>query len=427
MPTHEVVVAGDRRRSRTSSTAAPPAPTRAPATAPGSSCRCPTRCCARPSTSSCRRSARYGVRCASCRPTPTRSARLRGAARAHRRRRGPAACSAGATSRSTTEHIGEVAGARVAADDPPAVHRRRARRSASDQDAFERKLYVIRRVGELTAERAGMYIASSSSRTLDYKGMLISYQLAAFYPDLRDERAKTRARARALALLDQHLPELGARAPLPRDLPQRRDQHAAGQRQLDARAREPDAQRAVRRGPREDPARSCTPGGSDSATFDNVLELLMLAGRSLPHAVMMMIPEAYRNRDGELPDRAGRLLRLPLVLDGAVGRAGGGRLHRRPRDRRDARPQRPAPGTLAGDDRRLRDARLGDRACSTSRPRRSGASDACSRASCSSSTSSAAGSSPTRRSSARSPRSGPTATGSTSTPCTSTSSRRPSR
>ena len=39
------------------------------------------------------------------------------------------------------------------------------------------------------------------------------------------------------------------------------------------------------------------PGGSDSATFDNVLELLMLAGRSLPHAVMMMIPEAYQDRD----------------------------------------------------------------------------------------------------------------------------------
>ena len=43
------------------------------------------------------------------------------------------------------------------------------------------------------------------------------------------------------------------------------------------------------------------PGGSDSATFDNVLELLVLAGRSLPHAVMMMIPEAYDGRD-DLPE-----------------------------------------------------------------------------------------------------------------------------
>src|SRR5262249_10938120 len=65
----------------------------------------------------------------------------------------------------------------------------------SDQDAFERKLYVIRRVCELNAPESGLYIASSSSRILNYKGMLISYQLAAFYSDLRDERAKT---ARAL-------------------------------------------------------------------------------------------------------------------------------------------------------------------------------------------------------------------------------------
>src|SRR3712207_7254638 len=43
------------------------------------------------------------------------------------------------------------------------------------------------------------------------------------------------------------------------------------------------------------------PGNSDSATFDNVLELLMLAGRSLPHAVMMMIPEAWQDRD-DLPE-----------------------------------------------------------------------------------------------------------------------------
>ena len=51
--------------------------------------------------------------------------------------------------------------------------------------------------------------------------------------------------------------------------------------------------RALRRRPREGAARSCGPGGSDSANFDNVLELLVLAGRSLPHALMMMIPEAY--------------------------------------------------------------------------------------------------------------------------------------
>ena len=55
---------------------------------------------------------------------------------------------------------------------------------------------MIRRVCELQAEEPGLYVTSSSSRTINYKGMLISFQLAAFYPDLRDERCKS-----ALALV----------------------------------------------------------------------------------------------------------------------------------------------------------------------------------------------------------------------------------
>ncbi len=58
---------------------------------------------------------------------------------------------------------------------------------------------------------------------------------------------------------------------------------------------------------------------------------------------------------------AGRLLRLPRLLHGALGRPRRGRLHRRARDRRDARPQRPAPRALDGDHRRPRDPRLGGR------------------------------------------------------------------
>ena len=92
------------------------------------------------------------------------------------------------------EHTGEVAGACR-----PAIRQLFVGAGAAeqaDQDAFERKLYVIRRVCELSPEGAGLYVASSSSRTINYKGMLISYQLAEFYPDLRDERCKS-----ALALV----------------------------------------------------------------------------------------------------------------------------------------------------------------------------------------------------------------------------------
>src|SRR5439155_427122 len=87
------------------------------------------------------------------------------------------------------EHTGEVAGACR-----PVIRQLLVGAgpdNVDDQDAFERKLYVIRRVCELTAQQPGLYMASSSSRTVNYKGMLISYQLAAFYPDLQDERVKS--------------------------------------------------------------------------------------------------------------------------------------------------------------------------------------------------------------------------------------------
>ena len=67
---------------------------------------------------------------------------------------------------------------------------------------------------------------------------------------------------------------------------------------------------------------------SDSANFDEVLELLHLAGRSLPHAVLMMIPEAWENDPAHGPGAAG-LLPLPRQPDGAVGRPGQRRVHRR--------------------------------------------------------------------------------------------------
>ena len=80
---------------------------------------------------------------------------------------------------------------------------------------------------------------------------------------------------------------------------------------------------------------------SDSASFDNALELLGDGGYSLAHAMMMMIPEAGRNPP---MDEAPRLLRVPRGDDGALGRPRGGGLHRRPPDRRhlDRNGLRPA-------------------------------------------------------------------------------------
>jgi glutamate synthase (NADPH/NADH) large chain/glutamate synthase (ferredoxin) len=196
------------------------------------------------------------------------------------------------------EHTGEVAGAcrpvirQLFVGAGPA--------HSADQDAFERKLYVIRRVCELTAEEPGLYVASSSSRTVNYKGMLISYQLAAFYPDLRDERTKT-----AMALVHSRFStntfpswELAH--------PYRVICHNGEINTLMGninwmRARESELRSELFGEDLKKILPVVKPGNSDTATFDNVLELLMLAGRSLPHAAMMMIPEAYRGRD-DLPE-----------------------------------------------------------------------------------------------------------------------------
>jgi glutamate synthase (NADPH/NADH) large chain/glutamate synthase (ferredoxin) len=174
-----------------------------------------------------------------------------------------------------------------------------------DQDAFERKLYVIRRVSEQAVAAGedagrGFYVTSSSSRTLNYKGMLISHQLGAFYPDLQDERCKS-----ALALVHSRFStntfpswELAH--------PYRVICHNGEINTLMGninwmRARESELRSELFGDDLHKILPVVTPGNSDSATFDNVLELLMLAGRSLPHAAMMMIPEAYRGRD-DLPE-----------------------------------------------------------------------------------------------------------------------------
>jgi glutamate synthase domain-containing protein 2/glutamate synthase domain-containing protein 1/glutamate synthase domain-containing protein 3 len=169
-----------------------------------------------------------------------------------------------------------------------------------DRDAFERKLYVIRRMCELRADEPGLYITSSSSRTINYKGMLISFQLAAFYEDLRDERTKS-----ALALVHSRFstntfPSWELAHPY-RVICHNGEINTVMGNVNWMRARESELSSELFGEDLDRILPVVSAGNSDSATFDNVLELLMLAGRSLPHAAMMMIPEAYRDRD-DLPD-----------------------------------------------------------------------------------------------------------------------------
>jgi glutamate synthase domain-containing protein 2/glutamate synthase domain-containing protein 1/glutamate synthase domain-containing protein 3 len=168
-----------------------------------------------------------------------------------------------------------------------------------DQDAFERKLYVIRRIVELAAG-PDFYSPSFSSRTVVYKGMLISHQLRGFYPDLQDERF-----ASGLALVHSRF-STNTFPSWELSHPYRVIAHNGEINTLMGnvnwmRARESQLASELFGLDLQKVMPIVRPGGSDSATFDNVLELLMLAGRSLPHAAMMMIPEAYAGRD-DLPD-----------------------------------------------------------------------------------------------------------------------------
>jgi glutamate synthase (NADPH/NADH) large chain len=145
-----------------------------------------------------------------------------------------------------------------------------------------------------------VYVCSLSSRTIVYKGMLTTGQLEPFFPDLSDRRYTT-----AIALVHSRF-STNTFPAWPLAHPYRFVAHngeintVMGNRNW-MRAREAhlatDVFGTSEQG-RGDLARLfpiCTPGASDSATFDEVLELLHLAGRSLPHAVLMMIPEAWEN------------------------------------------------------------------------------------------------------------------------------------
>ena len=170
-------------------------------------------------------------------------------------------------------------------------------------DAFERELYVIRRVAEL-ASGPDLVIPSFSARTVVYKGMLTATQLPAYYPDLRDERT-----ASALALVHSRYStntfpswELAH--------PYRMIAHNGEINTLRGnvnwmRARESQLASELFGDDLDRILPVVRPGGSDSGTFDNVLELLVLAGRSLPHAIMMMIPEAFEGREDISEELAG--------------------------------------------------------------------------------------------------------------------------
>jgi glutamate synthase (NADPH) large chain len=168
----------------------------------------------------------------------------------------------------------------------------------ADQDAFERKLYVIRRRVELQGPDA-LSIASFSSRTVVYKGMLTAPQLSRYFTDLRDDRLASRLALVHSRFSTNTFPSWELAHPYRMLCHNGEINTLRGNRNW-MRARElrlasplfGDDLEKIRPLLRDDI--------SDSASLDGLLELLVLGGRSPAHAISMLIPEAHRGRP-ELP------------------------------------------------------------------------------------------------------------------------------
>ena len=198
--------------------------------------------------------------------------------------------------------------------------------ASEDPEAFERRLYVGRRVVENAVEErepAGQdrfYVVSMDRKTVVYKGLLLASQLPDYFPELEDERMRStfvlvHARFSTNTLGAWHLAH-----------PFRTMIHNGEFNTIQGninwmRAREtdiaheafgePEAERAADEASGDEPRADIEkikpiiddPEQSDTASVDNAVELLMQSGRSLPHALRMLIPEAWRGEDNDVTGR----------------------------------------------------------------------------------------------------------------------------
>ena len=208
----------------------------------------------------------------------------------------PAGAEVGATALDCMPHMAQLFVAAPGADG--------SRLSGIDLD---RRVYPMRkRAGHMTSEikstGSGVYFVSLSSRTITYKGMLTTMQLPRYFEDLRDERCTS-----AIAIVHSRF-STNTFPSWPLAHPFRFVAHngeintVRGNRNR-MHAREAMLASSLIGGDMARLSPICTPESSDSASFDQTLELLHLGGRSLPHAVMMMIPEAWENNADLSPER----------------------------------------------------------------------------------------------------------------------------
>jgi glutamate synthase (NADPH/NADH) large chain len=192
-----------------------------------------------------------------------------------------------------TTHLGTTARAVM-----PVIRQIYVRLRRVPPSAFERKLYIIRKLAENRIHARGVdpdgyfHVASMSTETIVYKGLLLPEQLPRFYRDLGEPDMVS-----ALALVHSRFstntfPTWDLAQPF-RYIAHNGEINTVRGNYNWVMARRSQLQSAKFSGDMARLFPIIAPGKSDSAQFDNMLELLHLAGRSLPHAMMMMIPEAW--------------------------------------------------------------------------------------------------------------------------------------
>ncbi len=178
--------------------------------------------------------------------------------------------------------------------------------SCADEQAFNRKLYIINQRAIHEIRDAGVdsfwYVPSISSRTMIYKGMLMPVQVDQYYPDLRDPDMVS-----ALALVHSRF-STNTFPSWDRAHPYHFLAHNGEINTLRGNVNWMHARQSLIASELfGEEMKKALPiintNGSDSAMFDNCLELLVMAGRSLPHAVMMMVPEPWESHESMSPEK----------------------------------------------------------------------------------------------------------------------------
>ena len=176
-------------------------------------------------------------------------------------------------------------------------------------DAFERKLYLIRKqVSHLLrsdtslTQRLMFYVCSLSTKVIIYKGMLSTEQLILYYPDLADPRYKSHLAMVHSRFSTNTFPSWDRAQPC-RFMSHNGEINTLRGNMNWMRAREGVVSSPLFGDQMDKLFPVCEPDCSDSGTFDNVLEFLLMTGRTLQEAVMMMVPEAWQNHESMPVDK----------------------------------------------------------------------------------------------------------------------------